>query len=102
MSTSWGDSQPQRNLSTYRYCIVKNLVIASILAPAALGYGMAAAAIHSLAQPAPPAAECGTPGEDPIRCSREGAQAVSLLLAGSRDEFPEKRCGGGGGPVRCT
>ena len=81
---------------------MKRIIIATLIAPAALGYGMAAAALHFLAQPAHPAAECGTPGEDAQRCSREGAQAVSLLLAGSRDEFPEKRCGGGGGPVRCT
>jgi len=92
---------------------MKRIIIAAIIAPAALGYGMAAAAIHSLAQPAPPAVDCGVPGEDPIRCSREGAQAVSLLLAGeyrgsgrdiadatspdcprgSRDCFPKDRVG---------
>ena len=86
-------------LLSYQYCIVKNLVIASILAPAALGYGMATAALHFLAQPAPTAAECGTPGEGPIRCSREGAQFSSdrgsgrdvaiCPRRGSRECFPE-------------
>ena len=93
---------------------MKNLVIALILAPAALGYGMATAAIHSLATvsapPAPTAAECGTPGEDHIRCSREGAQFTAWPMAGddrgsgrvvarrdcprgSRDCFPEDLVG---------
>ena len=86
---------------------MKRIIIASILAPAALGYGMAAAAIHSLATvsapPAPPAAECGTPGEDAQRCSREGAQFSSdrgsgrdvaiCPRRGSRECFPEDLVG---------
>ena len=95
---------------------MKKLIIAAIIAPAALGYGMAAAAIHSLAtvpaQPAP-AVECGTPGEDAQRCSREGAQFPAWPMAGddrgsgrvfadatspdcprgSRDCFPKDRVG---------
>ena len=77
---------PNDNYPLITIATMKKLIIAAIIAPAALGYGMAAAAIHSLATvPAPPArtaAECGTPGEDPIRCSREGAQVVSWLQAG--------------------
>ena len=94
---------------------MKRIIIASILAPAALGYGMAAAAIHSLATvSAPPApVECGTPGEDAQRCSREGAQFTAWPMAGdgrgsgrviadatspdcprgSRDCFPKDRVG---------
>ena len=89
---------------------MKKLLIAAIIAPAALGYGMATAALHFLAQPAPAAAECGTPGEDPIRCSREGAQFTTWPMAGddrgsgrvvarrdcprgSRDCFPEDLVG---------
>ena len=89
---------------------MKRIIIATLIAPAALGYGMATAALHFLSQPAPPAAECGTPGEDPIRCSREGAQFTAWPMAGddrgsgrvvarrdcprgSRDCFPEDLVG---------
>ena len=91
---------------------MKRIIIATLIAPAALGYGMAAAALHSLAQPAP-AVECGTPQEDAQRCSREGAQFTAWPMAGdgrgsgrviadatspdcprgSRDCFPKDRVG---------
>ena len=57
---------------------MKNLVIALILAPAALGYGMATAALHFLAQPAHPAAECGTPGEVALARSLAEGQVLPL------------------------
>ena len=93
------------------------MILPAATAATALGLflGMATAGLHSLVNmPVEPAvSECGTPGEDPIRCSREGAQAVSLLLAGeyrgsgrviadatspdcprgSRDCFPKDRVG---------
>ena len=94
---------------------MKKLLIAAIIAPAALAAGMSTAALQSLATAPvlPIAAECGTPGEDPIRCSREGAQFTAWPMAGddrgsgrvvadatspdcprgSRDCFPKDRVG---------
>lgn len=51
---------------------MKNQVIARILIPAALGYGIVAALPSTPTEPTGFA--CGTPGEDPRRCSREGLQ----------------------------
>lgn len=55
---------------------MKHRIIISILIPAALGYGLVAVTLPRPAPVEPAAFACGTEGEDPRRCSREGLQMI--------------------------